>query len=277
MNRKQCKLYIEKYWYINNYHALGSDWLIDVIYKLKPKKAFRLANLSANAAYYERDLYNSLREEYDPQFYVSDYLADELKDKKVETYGKFVYISGQHDACDIGIDLLDDRRIDILMDVKGALWYAANMTEGNSREKIIKLLTKYKSLLSEGGMLLIDYYDYHFFRTIKNWIYGGNRRCMDIAYLGEKSTKSRLQKIFGRKFLNENIRIIKPKYDQNHPLANHMRVGVITSETLEKMMEKLRRAKIIRVKYMLAKRWKLWGIVVIIMYAFLLIIMCGHM
>ena len=50
----------KRYWYINTYNGLGSQWLIDGLKKLRLRSGFTFVNLSANYGDYEKDAFLSL-------------------------------------------------------------------------------------------------------------------------------------------------------------------------------------------------------------------------
>jgi len=231
------KIYTEDFWYLNTYESLGSQWLIDSIEALHPKRNFRFANLSANAAYYEEDAYNYFKDKFNPFFYLGDIYANEIKKKA--SHDRFVYLDSQRDACEVTTEMLDNMKIDIILDCKGALWHA--MEPSNIYlEKTISVLEAYESILSSDGILLIDYYDGGYWDVLRYRVSGGNRRRKILKCFGEYSTKKRLRYIFGRDYLNSHLQTISTQILKKYPLSKTMGTAAITKNSIKQMIEVLR-------------------------------------
>lgn len=241
------ELYTKEKWYINTYNSLGSSWLIDSLEELNLPPKFRLANLSANAGYYERDAYEYFKD-LEPKFYLGDLYAGRLADTSVGSSDNFIYLSSQGDARDVLLEDLDNKKVDIILDCKGALWYSLRLGRA-SKEDAISLLQKYRELLEDDGILLIDYYDYREWNLVAFWISGGNRKEHILPCFGENSTKKHLQDIFGKIFVRENCKELKLSQDEKHPLSKKMGTAVITVESIDRMIELLKTDKRIHIKY----------------------------
>lgn len=60
MKKKKKNIYTNKFWYLNTYKSLGSHWLQESIEKLPlNRENYVLVNLSANAGYYEKEVYEN--------------------------------------------------------------------------------------------------------------------------------------------------------------------------------------------------------------------------
>ena len=241
------ELYTKEKWYINTYNSLGSSWLIDSLEELNLPPKFRLANLSANAGYYERDAYEYFKD-LEPIFYLGDLYAGRLVDVPVESFDNFIYLEGQRDARDVSLEKLDNEKVDIILDCKGALWYS--LRSGRvSKEDAISLLQKYRELLTNEGILLIDYYNISGWKLILFQIFRWNRKKRILPWFGERSTKKHLQDIFGKTFVRENCKELKLSQDEKHPLSKKMGTAVITVESIDRMIELLKTDKRIHIKY----------------------------
>lgn len=249
---RKKKLYTKKNWYINTYNTLGSKWLLDSVRKINPKEGFIFASFSANAAYYENDVYEAIKDTYKPTFYVGDLLAEELKDNKIDSHENFYYISGQRDACKVELSMIDEHKIDVLLDCKGALWYATRLGY-SSRGEMERLLRKYKELLDSHGVLLIDYYDHHFIDSIKFELLGNNRKQKKVQCFGEESTKRHLQRIFGDSFVQNNCEEIIRGDIRKQELSDKMGTAIISVSAIDEMLERLQNDKSIEKKYKVKK------------------------
>ncbi len=231
-------LYKTKHWYHNNYNSLGSNWLFESIKQIPPYKEFVFASFSANAAYYEDDVYQTLKEEYDPYFYVGD-LEDKLNDPIRASHDRFQYISSQGDAAKIKPSIIDNRKVDILLDCKGALWYALRLGD-STEEKAIQLLQKYRDLLAPTGLLLIDYYDHHRIDTIKYQLFMINYRRTKISYFGEASTKKCLQNVFGKDFVCEHCKELVISDINSPTLSGKMGTAILNVSAIDEMLNRLK-------------------------------------
>ncbi len=246
------KLYTKKNWYINTYNALGSEWLVNSIRKINPHEGFVFASFSANAAYYEDDAYKAIKDDYTPYFYVGDLFAEELTNKKVESHDEFKYLSGQRDASTIEKSMIDNHKIDILLDCKGALWYATRLGY-SKKEEAIRLLKKYRELLDFDGVLLIDYYDHHIIDSIWFELRGGNRKKTRVKCFGEESTKKHLQSVFGKDFVYGNCREILIGDSDKTNFSSKMGTAIISVSAIDEMLERLQNDKSIEKKYKVKK------------------------
>lgn len=237
----QNELYKNGYWYENTYNSLGAGWLLDSISKLNLDYGFRLANFSANAGYYEDDVYEMLKEEKNPYFYVGDMLANELKNKKKESHANFVYLEGERDANEVSVSLIEGKRVDILVDCKGALWYASQRKDF-CKAKLVKLLNVYKTILKDDGVLLIDYHGNSCvsMRT-DSYIFKLNMNKRLLKKFGEPSTKKHLQNILGWRFVNKYCHVVNINPDDRYPLSKYMRTAYIKAEDIDKAIDILNR------------------------------------
>lgn len=248
-NSKANKIYISGCWYLNTYRALGDSWLLDSLQKLELRDDFCLANLSANAAWYENDVYEKIKETKNPWFYVGDLLAENLRDEKAKSHERFKYLEGQKSASDIDTSQLDNKKMDVIVDCKGALWYATWLGR-TKKSELIKILESYRNLLREDGVLLIDFYDNHnFLKSLQFEIAGGLRKETSVQYFGEPSTKNHLKSVLGNRFVKEHCQKISIATNDNYPLSKFMGTAYMSVEDINVAIEMAKTKKIISLKY----------------------------
>lgn len=240
MKKEKNSIYVNRFWYLNTYKSLGSHWLIKSIEKLNPKKNYVFINLSANAGYYEKDVYEKHFSQYDPIYHIGDIEASKLKDKKVDSFKQFNYIQGDNNAVTMDVSIIPDKA-DILMDCKGALWHTI-ADKKSDKEQLIHLLENYSKLLNDSGVLLMDYYKTtyfkFFFQNLKWTFKRYNKKPTFINCFGELSTYSYLVDLYGRKTINAllNPLNIKEKFPY-FPLSKIMDTAYISKDDLDKLIE----------------------------------------
>ena len=141
--KKKKSIYETKYWYMNKYKSLGSNWLIKSIEALNPPNNYVFINLSANAGYYEKDVYETHLKQYDPTYYIGDMESSKLKDVKTDSFKDFHYIDGDNNAVTFDVSKIPNKA-DILMDCKGALWH---ILEKVDKKQLIQLLENYAAMI----------------------------------------------------------------------------------------------------------------------------------
>ena len=274
-NKKQNKLYTKGYWYLNTYKALGSGWLIETLEFLDLKYEFNFANLSANAAWYEAEVYEQIKVKKHPRFYMSDIQAENLHDKKRASYENFIYLEGQRDASEVTSELFENKKMDVILDCKGALWYATKIGHTDINQ-LIKILTTYRNLLSDDGVLIIDFYDdYNILNALKYELSGGNVREIKVKNFAEPSTKKNLQKIFGKNFIDKHCNKIEIAGQKEYPLSYSMGTAYMKVEDLDAAIKIINTNKHIAIKYKIAicfrKINKLIQYIIIFLIIFLII------
>lgn len=255
-------LYSDGMWYLNTYESLGYYWLLDSINKLIAdgliENNYVLLSLSANAAFYEWETYFIHSSNYNPKYYVSDINASKLKDKKRKSQADFMYLKGDNDAATISNSLFLEKA-DIILDCKGALWYALN--EYNI-EDVKKLIEKYISLLkNDNSILLIDYYKlnpiFYVIWKIKYFYKKYNESHVTFKMFGELSTYKYFKSFFGIIKTTIYLKRVKiKKYRDGYPLTKYMDTAYLTKKDLEKLsvgIDKIPRLQIIWLK----RKWYL--------------------
>lgn len=240
MKKKKKSFYENSFWYLNTYKSLGSEWLIKSIESLKPPKKYVLVNLSANAGYYERDVYNEHFNQYAPIYYVGDIEASKLKDKKLGSFNQFNYIQGDNNAITMDVSIIPNKA-DILLDCKGALWHTI-VNKKSSKEQLIKLLENYSNLLNDSGVLLIDYYKLnyvkYFYQNLKWTFKRYNKKQTFIDCFGELSTYFYLVNLYGRKDIATLLKPLNVKKEIPYfPLSKGMDTAYISKKNLNKLIE----------------------------------------
>lgn len=240
MKKKKNSIYVNRFWYLNTYKSLGSHWLIKSIEKLNLKKNYVFINLSANAGYYEKDVYEKHLSQYASTYYIGDIEASKLKDKKVDSFKQFNYIQGNNNAVNMDISIIPDKA-DILMDCKGALWHTI-ADKQSGKEQLIQLLENYSKLLNDSGVLLMDYYKTtyvkFFFQNLKWTFRRYNKKQTFINCFGELSTYSYLVDLYGRKNINALLKPLNIKEEiPYYPLSKIMDTAYISKDDLDKLIE----------------------------------------
>ena len=163
MKKKKKNIYTNKFWYLNTYKSLGSHWLQESIEKLPlNRENYVLVNLSANAGYYEKEVYENHFRKYTPTYYIGDIVASKLINTKATTSRQFHYIEGDNNAITMQPSKIPDKA-NILIDCKGALWHTIADKKSNKKQLLL-LLENYSELLNNSGVLLIDYYKINFIK-----------------------------------------------------------------------------------------------------------------
>lgn len=240
MKKEKKSIYVNRFWYLNTYKSLGSHWLIKSIEKLNLKKNYVFINLSANAGYYEKDVYEKHFSQYDPTYYIGDIEASKLKDKKVDSFKQFNYIQGDNNAVTMDVSIIPDKA-DILMDCKGALWHTI-ADKKSGKEQLVQLLENYSKLLNDSGVLLMDYYKTtyvkFFFESLKWTFRRYNKKQTFINCFGELSTYSYLVDLYGRKTINALLNPLNIKEKVPYfPLSKIMDTAYISKDDLDKLIE----------------------------------------
>ena len=174
------RFYTKGNWYMDNYTSLGSDWLINSLTYLRKKRIigteYILVSPSANLGYYEADAFeHESKKGYHPEYYLGDKLGKDLEKKVKKRIKKdeinpfdFQYIYINSDASDFIFKCIKNKT-NIVLDTKGALWYALLGGEPKNNKlkrydlqdykcTILRLLKNYINLLKDDGILLVDYY-----------------------------------------------------------------------------------------------------------------------
>lgn len=240
MGKKGSEDYTSSYWYQNNCYSLGSQWLIRSIEKLDIKQNYVLVSLSANAGYYEKEVYEKHAGSYNPTYYIGDRSASTLKDPKVESFDQFYYIQGDNDVVTMDITIIPVKA-DILLDTKGALWYALQGSS-SSKEQLIQLLEQYSQLLNNSGILLLDFYYTHpvkyYFQKLY-WNYKKpNKKPTILKCFGELSTYYYLVNLYGRKTINTLLKPLNIRENlPNYPLSKRMNTAYLSKNDLQYLIE----------------------------------------
>lgn len=238
------RMYEVSNWYMQNYKATGSKWLIDAIIKTNPKKDFKLVSIGANAGYYEKDAYDYFTNHgYSPTIICSDGQTT-LREERVQTKDGFIYYEIPVISNEIMPDIF--KGADIILDFRAGLWY----TRGKKRA-IDRTLINYMSVLNTEGVVIIDaYHCNHFFLTaLGNSLYRAVKRFPELTQYREQSTLEKLQ------YKGLWYRIEYPTYstevedlfsyisnegdhkEPNKALSDKMKIAIINKEDLEKLRQ----------------------------------------
>lgn len=162
-------------WYGKNKRKAGIYWLADSVLRSEAKihKNYVIASFGAGSGEKEKYLFNKLNR-LNTKFYLFDRIAEELLRKDIINPSiitkNFNYCLQSMDARD-SVNYLLSREIkaDIILDIKGPLWYMLSVKRKRVRDKygdfkngkdgIITLLRAYLKLLkNEDSYLIIDCY-----------------------------------------------------------------------------------------------------------------------
>lgn len=249
------KLYTDSFWYKNTYNSLGSQWLIDALDALNLPENYRLGSFSANAGWYEADAF--VASSKNPTFYLSDLNGGELKDEIIEAGKGFNYIKGNIKAQKISLKNIGNKSLDVILDIKGALWYASSLKAGNYND-LIDVLNAYYKLLDKNGVLLLDWYDnanWKLENIVYHFIFRAKKREVKTKYFGEISTKCQLQGMFDKDngFVTADVLDTSENsslYNELYPLAKKMKVAAIKRKDILKLINYLKQNKeVLEMKY----------------------------
>lgn len=238
---KEKNIYTNKFWYLNTYKSLGSHWLQESIEKLPlNRENYVLVNLSANAGYYEKEVYENHFKKYTPTYYIGDIVASKLINTKATTSRQFHYIEGDNNAITMQPSKIPDKA-NILIDCKGALWHTIADKKSNKKQLLL-LLENYSELLNNSGVLLIDYYKINFikffFQNLKWTLKKYNDKPTFIDCFGELSTYAYLINLYGRKNIDTLLKPLNIKEDRPYfPLSKIMDTAYISKDNFEKLIE----------------------------------------
>lgn len=137
-------------WYDQFY--LDTKKVASHIYKL-PNVVF--VSPSANKGRIEEKLYDIFPKKID--FLLMDYVRNIEGKVTTKSNGKFTYIDGSFDGNNLKENLskVDIKFADIIMDIRGCLWYSTNKDDKNG-EGITRVLKEYYKSLNMGGIIIID-------------------------------------------------------------------------------------------------------------------------
>lgn len=182
------RMYSVSDWYIQNYRATGSKWLVDAILLTNPRKDFKLISIGSNAGYYEKDAYNYFIDQgYSPTIICSDCQID-LHDKIAQQEDGFLYYKSPIKSCDDMPDLFQDA--DIILDFRAGLWYT------RPKKTLIKqTLENYMSILNDDGVVIIDAYQcrHIVLTSFGNAFYRLMKRFPELNSFREDSTIEKLR------------------------------------------------------------------------------------
>ncbi len=249
--------YVKDKWYDNNVRSLGMDYLCNIFEKLKLSKNYSLLSGSANRGLYEQELYRYMEEGYNPTFDIGDLFGEALsksKRKNALTMNNFTYYPINRDVKDINIL---DRKYDIILDIKGALWHYANDCNISSkekknyikkygkthyetvykREKVIQLLEHYLKLMKDdNSKLIIDNYYTEKVKYVKAQSSIKNLFNAKYNYFVEFSTYEILCLLVNLDDINNDISTYHTKIKEEYPLTKYMSVGVVDKATIRKII-----------------------------------------
>lgn len=137
-------------WYFERLHLIGTDWCESFIYLidlLLEKKCFVILSPSSNAAVYEKKMFLHICNDHKITFICSDYARVDSPETALNVGDSSFTYFPEINALDI--NALIDSKVDIIFDMKGALWHL------RSRRKL-DLITKYSEMLNDQGFLIID-------------------------------------------------------------------------------------------------------------------------
>ena len=155
--KKKESIYVNQFWYSNTYYSLGSEWLRKSLERIPLSENYVFVNLSANAGYYEKDVYEKHKGSYNPTYYIGDIEASRLIDEKIESTEHFIYLKGDNNAAKMDVNIVPEKA-DVILDCKGALWHTI-ADKNTGIKELSQLLDNYVTLLkSDSSILLLDYY-----------------------------------------------------------------------------------------------------------------------
>lgn len=249
--------YVKDKWYENNVRSLGLDYLCGIFEELELIKNYSLLSGSANRGLYEQELYRYMEEEYNPTFDIGDLFGEALSKSKVKnafSINNFTYYPIDRDVKDFNIT---DRKYDIILDIKGALWHYANDCNISreakknyikeygkthykavyKRKKIIQLLEHYLKLMkNDNSKLIIDNY----YTEKKKYVKAQNsvKNLFDAKYnyFVEFSTYEILCLLVNLEDINNGISTYHTKIKEEYPLTKYMSVGVVDKATIIKII-----------------------------------------
>lgn len=248
--------YVHDVWYGNNVKSLGAGYLCDIFDKLELMKDFNLLSGSANRGIYEQELYKHMLE-YNPTFDIGDLFGKKLsKSKRKNAYSieKFTYYPVDRNVIDFSIP---DRKYDIILDLKGALWHYANDCKmgrkekkenikkyGKSlykivykRKKVISLLKHYLELMKEdNSKLIIDNYYTDVKKSVNAKTSFKNYVPAKYKYFVEYSTYEILNLIVDLDDIKNEIDTYYTSINEKYPLTRYMSIGAINKSTIEKII-----------------------------------------
>lgn len=234
--------YFDNDWYEPVYNDLGSNWLLRSLNKLELRQNYIFVSLSANAALYEKEVYDAHKNEFDPIFYVGDLFASEVNNP-AESADNFIYIKGDNNAVSKNYTI-QENAVDVILDCKGALWHFLKYA---NKEKTIELLNNYISLLNKEGKLLIDQYKHTYLQLCIGDLQksGFLKADSGLDYFAERSTYCFLEKRMKKMKITD---IVKPLYisqkDEGKSLSDKMDVACITKENLIVLLDGINSSKL---------------------------------
>lgn len=137
-------------WYDQFY--LDTRKVASHIYKL-PNVVF--VSPSANKGRIEEKLYDIFPKKID--FLLMDYVRNIEGKVTTKSNGKFTYVDGSFNGNNLKENLskVDIKFADIIMDIRGCLWYSTNKDDKNG-EGITRVFKEYYKSIKMGGIIIID-------------------------------------------------------------------------------------------------------------------------
>ncbi len=198
-----------EYWYDGVFIWVGTSWTDELFCRLRDLgfvKLIQCLNIispSGNKGKYEKHIFKEICSKgINNKVIVSDLeVITDHECNEVCNNNEFVYIEGCNNAINIKntLGLVDIKKVDIIWDFRGCLWYIKR----KGIEKTVEVFEKYYEVLNNNGMIIIDGYDLTFFKFIKYWVMK-NFFAIQKGY-GENSTYKRLSKLLNKNGGNNNL------------------------------------------------------------------------
>lgn len=233
-------------WYDSTYQLTGAEWLKVGLKKIieqyeHTEQGIYIRSVAANKGRYEKEVFNYLKsEQLNIEFLLSDLEAEEFDDKEDDMEG-FKYIPSNMDAKNI------DGQVDIILDIKGALWYANNITLTKraleKKKELIELLNAYYRSLKNNDSLLV--YDMTKNKNFISHIFNVYRikkgkALLKVSFFGEDSTYKKFNSIL--KIIKADNLVHKIEInltDTGHKLCEYMNLAYITKKELGEIIRRL--------------------------------------
>ena len=217
-------------WYINTYNALGSKWLIGTLNNIFfDNSNINILSPTSNAGLYEKDAFDTLN---NINFVLCDAIMESIDHVKSETNNNsntLTVLNENQNAFYLINDMKFKNKFDIILDIKGALWYTLYTHDVNKRDKLKNLLKSYKYCMKDNNsFLLIDYYSFTIFERIKSnfkWLKNSwKKKEGKITCFNEMSTGSMLLPYLYKAEKNYIPIIYKDFYEDGKILSSKMGV-----------------------------------------------------
>lgn len=224
-----------KNWYDQNYaylHASTPNWLATTLtYVLDKQTSYKIYSPSANKGKHEEDAYATLSKlGYQVSFYVSDLLGESYYRNR-EDYENFHFLHKNQRVQELNKQM----SYDIIMDCKGALWYALRKRR-NRNAHVVEVLSVYEDILSDDtSILLVDAYTQTKISLVYNYI--SSFFHLSITKFRENSTGYLFKKVYGNMKFHE---LSVDAFDkQDVQIIQKMNLSYLTRKEITSLKEEI--------------------------------------